>query len=172
MKTLSWINLAGVLALGVLCVAQWRGNRELNLEVNRLEGIRLDNAAKLDEKDRLVAGLHSDIGALQSQVLQLTGSLRESDGKLALAERTGAQSATERDQLKESVARCAQAVEARDARIAENHDRIRELAERLNDVVARHNEIAASYNEVVQLLNERTTAYNELVGQLKASGKE
>jgi len=172
MKTLAWVNLAGVLALGVLCVAQWRGNRELNLEVGRLEGIRLDNAAKLDKRDRNISSLHDDIASLQAQVLALTGSLRETEGKLTLAEKMGAMLSIERDQLKEAVKRWAQAVEARDTRIVESHDKIRELAERLNDVVARHNEIAASYNDVAKLLNERTQAYNELVRERSEPQKE
>lgn len=166
MKTLAWINLAGVLALGVLCVAQWRDNRELNHELNRLERIRLDHATKLDERERALAGLRGDLEELKGQVLGLTDTLRQTEGKLALEERTHALAVAERDQLKEAVARWAQAVEARDTRLTENHDRIRELAQRLNDVVTRHNDIAGSYNEVVKLLNERTVAYNEVVRQL------
>lgn len=172
MRLLSFINLAGVLALGVVCVAQWRGNRDLNLELARIEGIRMDQAAKLDERDRTISGQRRDIDALQAQVLSLTDALRETEGKLALEERLHSLAVSEREQLKDAVARWAQAVETRDARISENHDKIRELAERLNDVVARHNEIAASYNDVVKLLNERTVEYNELVRQMNEAAKQ
>ena len=46
-RFLHWFNLAGVLALALLCVVQWRLNRQLNLELNAAEKARQQQAARL-----------------------------------------------------------------------------------------------------------------------------
>ena len=46
-RCLHWFNLAGVLALALLCVVQWRLNRQLNLELNAAEKARQQQAARL-----------------------------------------------------------------------------------------------------------------------------
>jgi len=163
MKILSFINLAGVLALGVLSISQWSENRQLNQEINRLESIRIDNVKKLDERDHTIAGNLEDIELLRNQILSLTDLLKTTEGELNTEEKLNARLTAENEQLKASIEKWAVAVEIRDQRIAEDHSKIKELAEHLNDVVERHNELAASYNEVAETLNERTKQYNELI---------
>ena len=50
-RFLHWFNLAGVLALALLCVVQWRLNRQLNLELNAAEKARQQQAARLGEQE-------------------------------------------------------------------------------------------------------------------------
>ena len=52
MKRLHYINFFGVIVLAVLCAMQWQHDRMLNLDVNRLEKTRLEQATKLAEQDR------------------------------------------------------------------------------------------------------------------------
>jgi chromosome segregation ATPase len=166
MKTLSFINLAGVLALGVLCVSQWSLNRALNHEVNRLECIRMDQVSQLEERDTTLAHQAEDLSVLHGQITLLTSDLKETEGNLHTCERENSFLISEREQLKESVKKWAKAVADRDTRLKENHTQIQSLANDLNDVVQRHNELAAAYNDAIQTLNERTQAYNDLVKQL------
>jgi len=165
MRLLSFINLAGVLALGVLSISQWSENRQLNQEINRLEAIRIDNAKKLDERDHTIAGNLEDIETLRNQILSITDLLKTTEGELNTEEKLNARLTAESEQLKASIGKWAKAVEIRDQRIAEDHSKIKDLAERLSDVVERHNDLAASYNDVAKVLNERTKQYNELVQQ-------
>lgn len=165
MRILSFINLAGVLALGVLTISQWSENRQLNQEINRLESIRIDNVKKLDERDHTISGNLEDIELLRNQILSLTDLLKTTEGELNTEETLNARLTAENEQLKASIEKWALAVEIRDQRMAEDHSKIKELAAHLNDVVERHNELAASYNDVAETLNERTKQYNELIQQ-------
>lgn len=165
MKPLAFINLAGVLALAVLCAAQWQGNRQLNQEINRLESIRIDQVDQLDNREEAIAGHLEDIEVLKDQVLSLTDSLRTTEGELRAENQRSAQLENEREQLRESVTEWAAAVELRDERIAENQAQINELAELQNEAVTSYNALAQDYNEAVRLLNECTAAYSELVNR-------
>lgn len=158
-------NLIGVLGLGVLCVAQWRMDRQLNAEINRLEAIRLEQGAKLDEKDKSIRGQVADLDSLREHITRITSDLRETQGRLRLAEHEVGQLTSEREQLREGVKKWAAAVEARDEQARAGNERIQELAERLNETVRRFNELATNYNTTVQVLDERTRLYNELVGK-------
>lgn len=163
MKRLSFINLAGVLALAVLCAAQWQGNRQLNQAINRLEGIRIDQVEQLEHRETAIARHLEDIEILKAQVLELTDTLRATEGQLRTEQLKTAQLENEREQLRESVTEWAAAVEARDERITDNQAQIKELAELQNEAVESYNTLAGDYNEAVKLLNERTAAYRELV---------
>lgn len=163
MRVLAFINLAGLLALGVLCVAQWQENRRLNQDVNRLEAVRIELTDELKEREEVVAGQGRDLDDFRDRLLETTESLKSVEGELALERHTNEGLVAEREQLRDSVRKWSAAVEARDERIRENQDQLLEIGERLNDTVTRYNELATNYNESVELLNERTTAYNELV---------
>jgi chromosome segregation ATPase len=164
-RLLQFINLAGVLALAVLCVAQWQSNRQFNMEISRLEAIRLDQARKLDARDTTISGQARDLESLREHLTRLTGELKDAEGKRALAEREAARLSMERDQLKESVTNWVAAVKARDERIRENQNQLQEIAGRLSETVLEYNELATNFNASVQMLDARTAAYNELVAK-------
>lgn len=161
MKSLTFINCAGLLALTVLCVAQWQDNRQFNMEIVRLESLRVDLQEKLNERDATLAGNMEDIKDLKGQIIKLTDKYRSNQGDLRLAEQKIDQLSYERDQLKENVKSWAQAVEERDERIKENQEQMMDLVRRLNEVTQKYNELATNYNETVALLNQRTAALNE-----------
>lgn len=163
MRVLQLLNLAGVLALAVLCAAQWQNNRQFNLEVNRLEAIRIDQSRKLDERGNTIAGQARDLDDLRQHLTRLTAEVKETEGKLALSQRDAAQCAAERDQLKESVRKWSEAVTARDERLRENQQQIRDLAANMSETTVKFNELATNYNAIVVQLNERTMQYNKLI---------
>jgi len=166
------LNLIGVLGLGVLCVAQWRMDRRLNAELNRLEIIRAEQTKRLGEQERTLHGHVADLAALREHITRLTGELKETEGKLRGAEREAGQLTSERDQLREAVKKWSAAVDARDEQMRAANLQIQELAERSNDTVRKFNELATNYNESVVLLNERTAAYNELVNKFNALARQ
>jgi chromosome segregation ATPase len=163
MRVMQFINLAGVLALAVLCVAQWQDNRQLNQEINRLEAIRLKQVEELDERQKTVIRQASDLESLRTHLTRLTGEAKETEGKLAVAQHDLAQLNSERDQLKQSVKDWAEAVKARDDQLRTANEQIQELAASVNDGASKYNELATNYNALVIKFNERLAAYNELV---------
>lgn len=165
-RSLTWINLAGVVALAVLCAFQWRANRALNLDVNALQKTGQTQAARISEQDKNLAGLAADLEGFRRQIARAHAELRNTAGKLHASESAVAELNAEREQLQASVTRWTEAVQVRDERIAEANDRIREVGGRLQDAVEKFNELAGRYNERMQQLNDLTTRYNEIVEQL------
>lgn len=157
------LNLIGVLVLGVLCVSQWRINRQLHGELDRLEEVRREQAAKLDERDRTINGQASDLGALREHLTRVTGGLHAAEERGRQTARQLAQLESEREQLQAGVRKWAEAVEARDEQLRATHAQLREVVGQTHETVTKYNELAANYSALVETLNDRTRQYNELV---------
>ncbi|MFA6287361.1 MAG: hypothetical protein WC661_08225 [Opitutaceae bacterium] len=153
-RALTWINLLGVLVLAILCALQWRTNRALNLDVNRLEQTRQTQSAQLDEQAAALRGLTSDLDRFREQLGATALSQKDAETKLRASERLAAQLANERDQLKASILEWTAAVAARDANLAEANTRITDLSARLNATVAKYNALVASHNDLVKQLDD------------------
>ncbi len=157
------LNLIGVLALGVLCVSQWRMNRQLHGELDRLEEVRREQAAKLDERDRTINGQQADLDALRAHLTRVTGELGTSEELARQLTRQVAQLEDERAQLQEGGRKWADAVAARDGQIRSAQEQLREVVGRANETVTKYNELAGQYTALVETLNTRTREYHELV---------
>lgn len=145
-RRLQYANLAGVLALAILCVVQWQRDRGLNLERNRLEKARIEDAAVIRDREKTVRGLTSDLALFKEQISTTRSELGETLDRLRQVESDNTNLATERDQLKESLTNWMAAVSIRDQRINEANQRIQGLAEELNRSIRKFNELAAHYN--------------------------
>lgn len=168
---LQYLNLFGVLVLGGFCVVQWRVNRDLNLETNRLERVRIEQVAQLEERDRLIQDYLADLDQFREQLTRVTDRLKRTEGDLAAARLELAQLTQERDQLRISVTNWANAVAARDAQIEEAAGQLAQLGADRNDAVTKFNELAEKHNAVVQELNDRTRQFNELVDRYQKLAK-
>jgi chromosome segregation ATPase len=167
-RALQLFNLFGVVMLAGLCAVQWQTNRHLNLEINRLEKIRLEQSARNDDQRRQIEGCAADLDSFREQLARVNASAGESHGRLGAAEKELAQLSAERDQLKTSVTNWAEAVSIRDARLKENHEQLQKLADDRNEAVTRFNDLAAKYNAAVSDLNGRTKEFNALVEKYNA----
>lgn len=171
-RFLQWFNLAGVLALAVLCVLQWRMNRQLNLDLNAAEKTRQQQAARLDEQEKRLKGGASDLDGFREQLTRATTSLKETETKLAALDRQVKQLTNERDQLKTSVTNWAAAVSARDAQLKQAGTDLKKLAEDRNAAVLKFNELAAKQNELVKELERITEDRNTMVDGLNKRTRE
>jgi chromosome segregation ATPase len=154
MKGLQYVNLLGVLILSALCIVQWRRDRHLNLETNRLEKIRLQNTTTLFNQEQSIKGLNADLLQLKEQMGKIQTDLAETRQKLRTTENESRQLTAERDQLKSSITNWVHAVAARDERLKEANNEIRQLGEELNFSITKFNELATNYNATVKELNE------------------
>ena len=154
MKRLQYVNLVGVLALAALCVVQWQRDRNLNLEVNRLETARQDQDAKLTEQEQIVRGLNADLAQFKEQFGKAQTELSDARQKLRMFERDVRQLTGERDQLKISVTNWANAVSVRDERLKEAGAQVDRLNDELNASIRKFNELATNHNAVVKDLND------------------
>jgi chromosome segregation ATPase len=153
-RVLQYLNLLGVIALGALCLVQWRANRSLNLETAGLEKVRLQHVAKLADLEKSLKGQAADLDSFREQLGKTHESMRSAEAKVANLERAARQLTAERDQLKASVTKWSEAVAARDARLAELDGQLRKLATDRNEAVMKFNELAEKFNAVVKDLNE------------------
>ena len=154
MKRLQLINLFGVLALAALCVMQWRRDRQLNLEINRLEQTRLEQASRLAVEEQSKRGLDADLAQLKESFLKMQQNLNEARAQLQAAEREALRTAAQRDELKAGVTNWAGAVANRDELLKQANARIRQLADELNVSIRRFNDLATNHNVLVRELND------------------
>ena len=85
-RFLQWFNFVGVLLLIVLSISQWRANREANLEINRLESVRISNEKVIAEKEQELRGVKSDLDNFREQIRDQTSRLKEASD-LAMSNR-------------------------------------------------------------------------------------
>ncbi|HYG23471.1 MAG TPA: hypothetical protein VEH04_11860 [Verrucomicrobiae bacterium] len=148
-RRLQIANLAGVAALAFLCVLQWRRDRAMNLEVNRLEKIRIAGEQTIEDQEKALKGLTSDLALFKEQVTTARGELAELRDKERSLESDNHELLQVRAQLRESITNWIEAVKIRDERLVEANTRIQDLAERLNDSIRKYNELATNYNQAV-----------------------
>jgi chromosome segregation ATPase len=153
-RRLQLANLAGVLALAILCVVQWKRDRALNLDVNRLEKARIENEQTIAEQQKNLKGLNSDLAMFKEQLTGARTELSEAQEKLRDVETQNSRLISERDQVRESLTNWMNAVHVRDERLKEANASIQDLADRLNAAIEKYNELATNYNSVVNDLNE------------------
>jgi chromosome segregation ATPase len=156
-RRLQLFNLFGVLALAALCVAQWRSNRQLNIETNQLEKTRQAQQQTISRQEQTARGLDEDLTRFKEQVAAQRGDLDDAKKKLRETESAVAGLTAERNELRESVTNWASAVSQRDALAKEANSQILELSTNLNASIQKYNELATNYNATVQELNEART---------------
>lgn len=166
MKRLQWFNLIGVLALAVLCVAQWQRDRQMNLEIIRLEKIRLAHEQKVAEQEKAAGGLSNDLAHFKQLFQGAHTNLSEARAALKKLERENSKLGVEREQLKSSVTNWAAAVAARDEQLEKANAQLHEFSARLNETVHKFNELTTNHNAAIRRFNELATNYNDVVRQL------
>lgn len=171
-RFLQWFNLAGVLALALLCVLQWRMNRQLNLDLNAAEKTRQKQATRLDDQEKWLKGGASDLDGFREQLTRAATSLKETEAKLAALDRQVKQLTNERDQLKTSVTNWAAAVAARDVQLTKAGADLQKLAADRNAAVLKFNEVATKQNELVKELERRAKEHTTVVEQLNRRTRE
>lgn len=154
MKSLPIVNLVGVLCLVVLSITQWRRDRVLNIEINRLESVRQSQAVEMSEMSKLIEGVNQDLEDLRVKVGEGQKELLAAQGRLAAGEREVLLAVAARDVLKSSGKEWTEAVALRDKRFHEVTAQNRRLAEELNLSIAKFNALGTNYNVLVQELNE------------------
>jgi chromosome segregation ATPase len=162
-RALPLLNLVGVLLLSTLCIIQWQINRRINLEVNRLEKIRLDQEARIAEQEKAAKAAATDLELFREQLHATVRSRKAAEDKVHVLEQDNHQLAAERDQLKESVRQWTEAVAARDEQLKLAVEHLEKAGRERNEAVLKFNDLAEKYNGVVTNLNQRTADFNALV---------
>jgi chromosome segregation ATPase len=152
---LKYLNLVGVVALAALCVCQWLHDRRLNLEIKRLNQVRQQQAAKIDDLSNQLAGLNDDLAQLKTSVATERDLRIQADKRVTSLEAANAQLTGERDQFKAAITNWANAVALRDERMKEANARIEELAADLNASIRKYNGLVTNYNTIVKSLSEK-----------------
>lgn len=149
-RVLTWLNLLGVLVLAVLCVVQWRANRQLSLDLIQVERHRLEQTAAAERLAEITAGQASDLADLRGHLARAAQEGRDARDQLALLERELDQSRAETDAVKSALTNWAAAVVARDERLQQAAEQLRAAVQERNDTVTWFNELAGRYNRLVQ----------------------
>ena len=102
-RGLQYLNLFGVAALAILCVAQWRANRPPSVELNLQQPQFHEQAAKWKQAESSLAGTRADFEDFRERLTQADARLRGSEAQAAATERQLRDHASERAALLASV---------------------------------------------------------------------
>lgn len=139
-RLLPWLNLGGVLALGLLCGVQWHQNWRLTLRRAELEQrAHLQSQSLADQAQRLDRAA-ADIAELRTAAESNSLARVQLDAAKAANHRLAA----ERDQLRTSLQRWTTALEERDHALESAHARIGELTRRLNETIGTPSELVTT----------------------------
>lgn len=171
-RALHWVNLAGVLALAALCVAQWQHNRRLNLDLVAAENACRQHTEKLADQEKRLTGSTSDLDSFREQLTRAAAARASAETRLTTVERDLKQLQIERDQLRTSVTNWAAAVTARDEQLRKAAAEATRLAAERNDAVTKFNDLAARQNTLVKDLERRLQEHNARVEELNTRTRE
>jgi chromosome segregation ATPase len=144
---MKYLNFFGVAALAILCGFQWQLNSRVSLEAQQLDKTRLEQAAKIDEQDRIIKSDTADLDDLRMRLSLSESALTEADRKVAVDE-------AELKQLKAALDKWMAAVAERDQALKQAGGVIQKLANERNDAILKFNDLAGKYNAVVKQLND------------------
>jgi chromosome segregation ATPase len=154
------LNLAGVVALTLICVFQWRRDRALNLELNRSEKLRLEQTEKLAEQEKTLRGATDDLGIFKEQFARAQVEAANTGKELRALQQTNSFLSAAYEYSQENLTVWSNAVATRDKLIADANENIKtmneraqDLGTRLNESIRKFNELATNYNTVVETLN-------------------
>lgn len=153
-RLIQFINLIGVCALAVLCASQWQTNRQLNLDVLRLEKARQANESKIAEQEIAIRGYAADLDDFRDRLARSDAALKETNAKLSATAEERDRLLGERDQLKAAIDKWAAAVSERDAALKRAGEKMNSIATERNDAVGKFNDLAAKYNGLVKDLDD------------------
>ncbi len=142
-RAMQIFNFLGVCVLAVLCAAQWRINRQVNLRAVDLQRTVLNQTDRLSEQDRTIKQDGQDLDDFRQRLEISESALSETQSKLATA-------AAQRDQLRASLNQWMEAVAQRDAALKLAGQEIQKLAQQRNDAIEKFNDLAAKYNAMVK----------------------
>lgn len=169
---LTYLNLVGVLLLGLVCVWQWRGNSLLRAELAAERCHAGEQSRKLAAAETEKTRLAADLELFRTQIKTQSEELDRQNLGRNDADKKLRQMTEERDQLKKSVAEWAAAVEQRDTRLAAAAQQQVLLASRLREAASAHAELGRRADEAIALLNQRTKEGNAVIEQLNARNRD
>ena len=152
-RVLTIINLAGVLILAAVCLAQWRVDHHLNMQVQNLEAQSFRQGAQIADQQKTIAGAAADLDDFRARLTHANEAVSEAQSKLKAAATQQDQTARERDRyqataaaLQESLGKWVAAVSAHDETLKQSEAQLLKLSNERNDAVAKFNDLAAKYN--------------------------
>ena len=168
-------NLAGVVLLAGLCVAQWGVNRALHLRAIENERAAAEQGAKIAELNKTITGYTADLEDFRKQIAAEADGRKQAEEKLMKTEAEGVKLAADRDQLQTAydnvtaaIKKWEAAVAARDQTIKQANELAQKLAADRNEAVTKYNDLVAKYNAA----GEEIRKAGEVIKQVAAQRDE
>jgi chromosome segregation ATPase len=139
-------NFIGVLALAVLCAAQWRIDSQLHSQITDLEAIRIQQIEKITEQEKTIRGQSADLDDFRNRLMLCESQLNQSQEMVG--------------HLKAALDKWIAAVDARDKAIKQAGVLLQKLADERNDAVMKFNDLASKYNTLVKDWNSEHGGQN------------
>jgi chromosome segregation ATPase len=157
-RTLSFVNLAGVLVLALLCALQWQANRRLQHLAIELKNETAERARELNLKDQAVQAAKMDLDQFRQQLADTSTRLNDALTRAEASERELAELREQLEQHRITLTNWADAVQQRDQRLVELREQLQQIVTQRDDAIARFNDLAVKHNALVEQLEGTRTA--------------
>jgi chromosome segregation ATPase len=159
-RILTVLNFFGVVAVAILCAAQWGQNAGLSRRIEHLTRANADQQSKLDDDEKTIKENASDMDDFRNRLAAGDAALKDVQDKLAKAQADesrltadNARLTSDNAQLTAALGKWQAGVAARDQALKDAADRIAKLQDDRNDAVNKFNDLANKYNAAVAQLN-------------------
>jgi hypothetical protein len=156
-RHLEKLNLLGVVILAVLCVAQWKINRDTNLQLASAQKFQQEQTTKIAEQEKVIQNHLADLETFRVQLTSAKASEKELEKKFAESDGANRELVNERDQLKASITNWAAAVETRDQQLRLAATNLQSLVQSRDEAIEKYNDLARRHNELVSDINRSRT---------------
>jgi chromosome segregation ATPase len=156
-RFLEKLNLVGVIILAGLCVAQWKINRDANLDLQHAQKIQREQTTKLADQEKMIQGQVADLEVFRAQLLETKASEKELENKFTVVDRANHELTNERDQLKTSISNWDASVKARDEQLRQASTNLQKLVQSRDDAIEKYNDLAKRHNQLVGEVNAART---------------
>jgi chromosome segregation ATPase len=156
-RHLEKLNLLGVIILAVLCVAQWRINRDANVQLQSALKQNHEQSKKIADQQKTIQATGADLEFFRTQLTAAKSSEKSLEKKLTDSERTTLQLTDETAALKTAITNWAAAVDTRDHQLRQAATNIQNLVQSRDDAIEKYNALAKRQNDLVAEINRSRT---------------
>lgn len=150
MKTLDRWNLAGVIALSILCLCQWHRNRQLNQKLSQQNQRAHELVSQLSDRQESLTRAHAESIQFKEQLARVEVSEARLKSERAQSLALVTRLELEGSHLRQAISNWQEAVAIRDRRISQADTTQRQFTKALEEAALRYNQLVTNYNTLVQ----------------------
>ncbi len=162
-KYFDYLNLALLVGLGGLCIAQWSSEKEYSHQLTDLRQTSSSQAAKLTAQEETIQHAHEDTEEFKHEIVAFKTQADENNALIRQQKAELFQLNAEKGKLSTQLAEWQKALTEYKSAIAGRDENIKTLLSQREELVSANRDVAAKANQAVAAYNDLTTKYEDVV---------